>query len=126
MPFPPPKAPLAVASRGSDQITGRDSQGDQCLRSPRSRAEWSFFKRKLDLDYRDAFRLRLSMDEDTRELVAQLATRLGMTFEDAAPMALTLGSLNDDQGATVIGELDALLASAKALFGAILALTNRS
>ena len=66
------------------------------------------------------------MDQDIRELVSQLATRLGMTFEDAAPMALTLGSLSDGQQASVVGELSALLARANAIFGAILALTNRS
>lgn len=81
------------------------------------------FKQMLDLDYRNAFRLRVSMDRDTHELVAHLATKLGMAFEDAAPVALTLGALSDDERAFAVGDLKELLTMANAVFGAIIALT---
>jgi len=64
------------------------------------------------------------MDQDTRELVSQFATRLGMAFEDAAPLALTLGALSDDERVISVGELKELLARATAVFNAILALTR--
>ncbi|WP_374528874.1 hypothetical protein [Novosphingobium sp.] len=37
------------------------------------------------------------MDDDTRELIAQLFTRVGMIMEDASPVALLAGS--GDHGA---------------------------
>ncbi len=64
------------------------------------------------------------MDRDTHELVTQLATRLGMAFEDAAPLALTLGALSDDERAIAVDGLKELLARATAVFSAILALTR--
>jgi len=64
------------------------------------------------------------MDSDTCELVAQLATRLGMAFEDAAPLALGLGAMNAGERALAVGNLDETLARANALLGAIIALTR--
>lgn len=37
------------------------------------------------------------MDDDTRDLITQLCTRAGMTMEDTSVIALTIGTLPDDE-----------------------------
>lgn len=64
------------------------------------------------------------MDLDTTELVAQLATRLGMALEDAAPVALTLGTMGGDERALAASYLEETLARTHALLDAIIALTR--
>lgn len=77
---------------------------------------------KLRLDLPRRSRLPDPMDRDTRELVAQLATRLGMAFEDAAPVALTLEAMDDGERALAVGSLERSLARTNALLDAIIVL----
>ena len=79
---------------------------------------------KLRLDLPRRFRFPGPMDRDTRELVAQLATRLGMAFEDAAPVALTLGATGDSERALAVGSLEETLARTNALLEAIIVLIH--
>ena len=79
---------------------------------------------KLRLDLPRCYRLPGLMDQDTLELVAQLATKLGMALEDGAPVALTLGTMGDEQRALAAGYLEKSLARSHALLDAILALLH--
>lgn len=78
--------------------------------------------RKLRLDLPRRCRLPGPMDRDTTELVAQLATRLGMALEDAAPVSLTLGTMDDSERARAVGYLEEVLTITNVLLAAIVVL----
>jgi hypothetical protein len=65
------------------------------------------------------------MDRDKNELVAQLATRLGMALEDAAPVALTLGAMDDSERILALDYLNEAVATTNALLGAIMVLLRQ-
>ncbi len=48
----------------------------------------------LAVDFGAETRLRGLMDDDARDLVNQLCTRIGMIMEDASELALTIGSVD--------------------------------
>lgn len=47
---------------------------------------------KLRVDFKAQARRGRAMDDDTRELIAQLFTRVGMIIEDVGPVALLAGT----------------------------------
>ena len=56
--------------------------------------EWNLqLRSKLDMDWRALLPLCVAMDEDTRDLISRLGTRIGMIMEDTNVTALTLGRM---------------------------------
>jgi hypothetical protein len=49
---------------------------------------------KLAVDFGALTRLRAVMDDDARDLVNQLCTRIGMIMEDASELALTIAGVD--------------------------------
>ena len=64
---------------------------------------------KLHLDFVRTHELRGRMDDDTRELIDQLCTQVGITMEDGSVLALTSRTIPADQ---LCEQMDTLLASA--------------
>jgi hypothetical protein len=64
------------------------------------------------------------MDDDTRALIAQLYTRIGMIMEDACVVALTIGARNEEERRATIADLVTASARISALIGAIQALDS--
>jgi hypothetical protein len=77
----------------------------------------------LRLDLPRSAGLRASMDQGTAELVAQLSVRLGMALDNAAPVALTLGTADQDNQRFAASYLRETLTRAEALLNALTALT---
>lgn len=62
------------------------------------------------------------MDEDARDLMIQLCTRIGMIMEDTSVLALTVGALDQRSDTLVIGKLQLAAAKITALADAAEAL----
>lgn len=91
-------SPEAAAGR-----LGCESVTDQCFVRQRSRMECAYAK--LPMDFSAHTRLRRDMDDDKRELLIRLCTRAGMEMEDASVVALTIGSLGDQEIDSSLGQL---------------------
>lgn len=59
----------------------------------------------LRLDFRRSMGVLSGMDDDTRDLVAQLCTRIGMIMEDASVDALTMRRRDREQLIAAIDKL---------------------
>lgn len=62
------------------------------------------------------------MDEDARDLMIQLCTRIGMIMEDTSVLALTVGALDQRSDTLVIGKLQLAASKITALADAAEAL----
>lgn len=60
----------------------------------------------------------LAMDDDTRDLIAQLCARIGMIMEDASAVALSISSMTDNERRAAIAEISDQAAGISALAGA--------
>ena len=79
---------------------------------------------KLRVDFMAQSGRGRAMDDDTRELVAQLFTRIGMIMEDASVTALSVTGMDQEERGTALVELgistrriSALVESAGSLLG---------
>ena len=66
------------------------------------------------------------MDEDTRELTAQLCTRVGMIMEDASVVALTAGSLAPEEQHEALRQLRSAALTIEALICAAIRLAEEA
>lgn len=78
--------------------------------------------RKLDMDLARGMPLRLVMNQDTADLIAQLCTRVGMIMEDNADTALTIRAMPSTEWPATLEalewathEIGVLLKAARAL-----------
>ncbi len=67
-------------------------------------------------------RLGAVMDDNARDLMDQLCTRIGMIMEDASELALTIGGTNETDRAEQLTQLAEASACISALVGAAMAL----
>lgn len=77
---------------------------------------------KLRVDFMAQSRRGRAMDDDTRELIAQLFTRVGMIMEDASPVALLAGSGDQASLKVAIAAIEQAAEKIAALASAIRAL----
>jgi len=62
------------------------------------------------------------MDDDTRDLIAQLCTRIGMIMEDTSVVALTISGRMDDERRAEIDDIKLAARQISALIEAVGAL----
>ena len=62
---------------------------------------------KLHLDLPPGLGFGARMDDDAKELVAQICTRIGMIMEDASVVALMVGSHSEEGQENAISDLEA-------------------
>jgi hypothetical protein len=77
---------------------------------------------KLAVDFGALTRLRALMDDDARDLVNQLCTRIGMIMEDASELALTIGGDAQADRAARLTQLADASARIDALIQAVFAI----
>ena len=76
----------------------------------------------LDMDFGPISRRGDAMDDDTKDLVIQLCTRIGMIMEDTSMVALSVRGMEHNERTAALREIEraanrihALAAAAKAL-----------
>lgn len=103
--LPPPRAP-PIEPVGRRPVMPAATHVDTNARND-GEVEWNEpAAPKLPVDFAGQSRLRVAMDEDTDDLIAQLCTRAAMIMEDISELALTLGKADADHRSEALRQLE--------------------